>query len=44
VAAPVAGVVASLRRHERFWRFRAATVLGLRPVVLLLSEIALGTF
>jgi hypothetical protein len=44
VAALVTGVVATLRRHERSWLVRAATVLGLLPVVLLLSEIALGKF
>ncbi len=44
LAALATGVVATLRHHDRSWLVRAATVLGLLPVVLLLSEIALGTF
>jgi len=44
VAAFVAGLVAIVRRHERSWMVVLATALGLLPVVLLLSEIALGKF
>jgi len=40
----VSGLVAILRRHERSWVLVLATALGLLPVVLLLSEIALGKF
>lgn len=42
VAAVVAGVVAITRRHERSWLVVVATLLGFLPVVLLLSEAALG--
>ena len=44
VAAFVTGLVAILRHHERSWMVMLATVLGLLPLVLLLSEIALGNF
>jgi hypothetical protein len=44
VAAFVAGLVAMLRHHDRSWLVVLATALGLLPVVLLLSEIALGKF
>ena len=44
VAAFVAGLVAIIRQHERSWMVVAATALGLLPVVLLLSEVALGKF
>jgi len=40
----VVGVVAITRRHERAVLVLAATLLGLLPVVLLISEIALGKF
>lgn len=44
VAAFVAGLVAIVRHHERSWLVVLATALGLLPVILLLSEIALGKF
>ncbi len=44
VAAFVAGLVAIVRHHERSWMVLLATALGLLPLVLLLSEIALGKF
>ncbi|MGZ8745106.1 MAG: hypothetical protein ACXWXO_19500 [Nocardioides sp.] len=44
VAAFVTGLVAVLRHHERSWMVMLATALGLLPLVLLLSEIALGKF
>jgi hypothetical protein len=44
VAALVAGLVAIVRHHDRSWMVVLATALGLLPVVLLLSEIALGKF
>jgi hypothetical protein len=44
LAAFVSGLVAILRHHERSWILVLATALGLLPVVLLLSEIALGKF
>jgi drug/metabolite transporter (DMT)-like permease len=44
VAGFVAGLVAIVRHRERSWMVVLATVLGLLPVVLLLSEIALGKF
>lgn len=44
VAPLVSGVVATFRRHDRSRLVRVATLLGLLPVVLLLSEIALGKF
>ena len=44
VAAFVAGLVAILRHHERSWMVMLATALGLLPLVLLISEIALGKF
>ena len=40
----VVGVVAITRRHERSWTVLMATLLGLLPVALLISEIALGKF
>jgi hypothetical protein len=44
VAAFVTGLVAIARHHERSWMVVLATVLGLLPLALLLSEIALGKF
>lgn len=44
VAALVAGLVAIVRHHDRSWMVVLAIALGLLPVVLLLSEIALGKF
>jgi hypothetical protein len=44
VAAFVAGLLAIVRHHERSWMVVLATGLGLLPVVLLVSEIALGKF
>lgn len=44
VAAFVTGLVAILHHHERSWMVMLATALGLLPLVLLLSEIALGNF
>jgi peptidoglycan/LPS O-acetylase OafA/YrhL len=44
VAAFVAGLVAIVRHHERSWMVVLATALGLLPLVLLISEIALGKF
>lgn len=44
VTAFVAGVLAIVRHHERSWMVMLATALGLLPVVLLISEIALGKF
>lgn len=44
VAAFVAGLLAIVRDHERSWMVVLATALGLLPLVLLLSEIALGKF
>jgi hypothetical protein len=43
-AAVVTGFVAITRHHERSWMVMLATVLGLLPLALLLSEIALGKF
>jgi MFS family permease len=44
VAALVAGLVAMLRHHERSWMVVLATALGLLPLVMLISEIAMGEF
>ena len=44
LACVVAGVVAITRRQERSWMVLMATLLGLLPVALLISEIALGKF
>jgi hypothetical protein len=44
IGAVVNGLVAMVRHHERSWMVVLATVLGLLPLVLLLSEIALGKF
>jgi len=44
VASFVVGVVAIARRHERSLLVMAAVLLGILPVVLLVSEIALGKF
>ncbi len=44
LACVVVGVVAITRRHERSWMVLVATLLGLLPVVLLISEVALGKF
>jgi hypothetical protein len=44
VAAFATGLVAIVRHHERSWMVILATALGLLPLVLLLSEIALGKF
>ena len=43
-AALVTGLIAIVRHHDRSWMVVLATALGLLPVVLLLSEIALGKF
>jgi hypothetical protein len=42
VACVVTGVVAITRRHERSWMVLVATFLGLLPVVMLLTEAAMG--
>lgn len=42
VASVITGTVAITRRHERSWMVVLATALGFLPVVLLLSEAALG--
>lgn len=44
IGALVTGLVAITRHRERSWMVVLATALGLLPVVLLLSEIALGKF
>jgi hypothetical protein len=44
VAALVTGLLAIVRHHERSWMVALATALGVLPLVLLLSEIALGKF
>ena len=44
IAAFVTGLVAIVRHHERSWTVLLATGLGLLPLALLLSEIALGKF
>ena len=44
VAAFIVGLVSILRHHERSWMVMLATALGLLPVALLVSEIALGKF
>jgi MFS family permease len=44
IGAVVTGLVAMVRHHERSWMVALATVLGLIPLALLLSEIALGKF
>lgn len=44
VTAFVAGVLAIVRHHERSRMVILATALGLLPVALLISEIALGKF
>lgn len=44
LASLVVGVVAIARRHERSLLVMAAVLLGLLPVVMLISEIALGKF
>ncbi len=44
IGAAVTGSVAFVRHHERSWMVALATVLGLLPLALLLSEIALGKF
>ena len=44
IGAVVAGCVAMVRHHERSWMVALATVVGLLPLALLLSEIALGKF
>ena len=44
VTAFVTGVLAIVRHHERSWMVMLATALGLLPVALLISEIALGKF
>ncbi len=44
LSALVTGLLAIFRHHERSWTVVLATALGLLPVVLLLSEIALGKF
>jgi hypothetical protein len=42
VAALVCGLIAIIGHHERSWVLMLATGLGLLPLVLLISEIALG--
>ena len=44
IGAVITGVVAIVRHHERSWMVMLATVLGLLPIALLLSEIATGNF
>ena len=44
VAAFISGLIAIVRHHERSWVVMLATALGLLPLVLLISEIALGKF
>ncbi len=44
IGAVVTGFVAMIRHHERSWMVALAIVLGLLPLALLLSEIALGKF
>jgi peptidoglycan/LPS O-acetylase OafA/YrhL len=44
VAALGTGLVAIVRHHERSWMVLLATALGLLPLAMLLSEIALGNF
>ena len=44
IGAVVTGLIALVRHHERSWMVALATVLGLLPLALLLSEIASGTF
>ncbi len=44
IAAFATGLVAIIRHRERSWMVLLATTLGLLPLVLLLSEIALGQF
>jgi hypothetical protein len=44
IAALVAGLVAMIREHERSWMVVLATALGLLPLGMLISEIALGKF
>jgi hypothetical protein len=44
VGALVAGLIAMIRHHERSWTVVLATGLGLLPLALLLSEVAMGKF
>ena len=44
IGAVVTGLVAMVRHHERSWMVALATVFGLLPLALLISEIALGKF
>jgi MFS family permease len=44
IGAVVSGFLAMVRHHERSWMVALATVVGLLPLALLLSEIALGKF
>jgi hypothetical protein len=44
IGAVVTGLVAMVRHHERSWMVALATVFGLFPLGLLISEIALGKF
>jgi hypothetical protein len=44
VGAFVTGLVAIVRHHDRSWLVVLATALGLLPLVLLVSEIALGKY
>ena len=44
IGAVVTGLITIVRYHERSWMVALATVLGLLPVVLLVSEIAMGKF
>jgi hypothetical protein len=42
MSALVTGLVALTRRHDRSWLVLAATLLGLLPVAMLLTEAAMG--
>jgi len=44
IGAVVTGVIATVRHHDRSWMVKLATVVGLLPLALLLSEIATGNF
>ncbi|KRE56138.1 hypothetical protein [Phycicoccus sp. Soil748] len=44
IGAVITGLVAVVRHHERSWMVMLATALGLLPLALLISEIALGKF
>ncbi|MGB7980454.1 MAG: hypothetical protein WCF36_06635 [Candidatus Nanopelagicales bacterium] len=44
ITAVVTGLIAIIGHHERSWMVLLATVVGLLPLGLLLSEIATGNF